>query len=59
MTWLHVLADPYEQEKGYVRPLGVAESGTFDSDSGIAFSRLLAYFRPDVLSLSVTISPNE
>ncbi len=59
MTWLR--ASVYANQEGVldVRSLGVAESSPFDSDPGIALSRLFANFRADMLPFSVTISPNE
>jgi len=41
------------------RAFGVAESGAFDSDSGIALSRLFTNFGANVLPFPVAISPDE
>lgn len=47
------------REQSHSRALGIAEPGTFDSDSGIALSRLFSNFGANVLPFPVAISPYE
>jgi hypothetical protein len=42
-----------------IRPLGIAESRTFDCDSRIALPCLLTNFRTNMFPFAITISPDE